>query len=591
MNPSSTHAFGTFYSIPSIQLFLLSIVNPLSLLTTPETPKTAQTDEQPPIMASSVNVDATWLQHQLQGQGALADLLLEFDRSTIALTLAALVLVPVIASHLFGTKTDGKVPFINAPGPFELTLLKKFEYVTKGVEYLREGRRRHPGKPFKLLTNIGPVTILPPNRAEEVKNIKSLNFRKANSHVVPFAPAALGTLEILDRQDEILQKVIMKHLTKRLNTVTEPLALEVTFALDKNLGNNPDWTETKISPVMTDIVARLSSRVFLGGETCRDEEWLDITKNFTLIFNGAIQTMRLYPRWARTLVYYLYPAGKKSHAVYRRAEAIVEPQVAARRKEKAECLAKGLPVPKYNDAIEWVELELEGSKEALKRTDFQLSFSFVAIHTTSDLLMQTMLHLAANPDAVEALRREALEVLPVNGWKKTALGNLKLLDSALKEAQRLKPFFSANMIRQATEDIVLEDGTKLYKGELTAVDASPLRDHNVYENPDKFDVYRFYERRKLPGGEHKAQLVSPSNEHITFGYGKYMCPGRFFAANELKVALCHLLLKYDWKLADTTTFDPVYFGTDPLVNPENKLVYRRRKEEIDLDALAVDNVE
>ncbi|KAL8330068.1 hypothetical protein RB597_005396 [Gaeumannomyces tritici] len=498
-------------------------------------------------MASSVNVDTTWLQHQLQGQSALADLLLEFDRSTIALTLAALVLVPVIASHLFGTKTDGKVPIINAPGPFELTIQKKFEYVTKGVEYLREGRRRHPGKPFKLLTNIGPVTIFPPDRAEEIKNQKSLDFRRAISHV--------------------------------------------TFALEKSLGGNPGWTETKLSPVVTDIVARLSSRVFLGGETCRNEEWLDVTKNFTLIFNAAMQNMRLYPRWARPLVYYLDPVCKKAHAIYRRAEAIVEPQVAARRKEKAECVAKGLPVPKYNDAIEWADLEHEGSKEAMKPTDFQLMFGFVAIHTTSDLLMQTMLHLAANPDAVEALRREALEVLPIDGWRKTALVNLKLLDSAIKEAQRLKPILSANMIREATADIALEDGTKLYKGEYMAVDTIPLRDSKVYANPDKFDVYRFYERRKLPGGEHKAQLVSPNPEHLTFGYGKYMCPGRFFAANEIKVALCHLLLKYDWKLAGTTTLEPIYFGTDPFVNPENKLLYRRRKEEIDLDSLAVDNVD
>ncbi|KAL8358943.1 hypothetical protein RB601_008178 [Gaeumannomyces tritici] len=542
-------------------------------------------------MASSVNVDTTWLQHQLQGQSALADLLLEFDRSTIALTLAALVLVPVIASHLFGTKTDGKVPIINAPGPFELTIQKKFEYVTKGVEYLREGRRRHPGKPFKLLTNIGPVTIFPPDRAEEIKNQKSLDFRRAISHLVPFAPAANGTTNLIDRQDELLQRVIMKHLTKRLNTVTEPLALEVTFALEKSLGGNPGWTETKLSPVVTDIVARLSSRVFLGGETCRNEEWLDVTKNFTLIFNAAMQNMRLYPRWARPLVYYLDPVCKKAHAIYRRAEAIVEPQVAARRKEKAECVAKGLPVPKYNDAIEWADLEHEGSKEAMKPTDFQLMFGFVAIHTTSDLLMQTMLHLAANPDAVEALRREALEVLPIDGWRKTALVNLKLLDSAIKEAQRLKPILSANMIREATADIALEDGTKLYKGEYMAVDTIPLRDSKVYANPDKFDVYRFYERRKLPGGEHKAQLVSPNPEHLTFGYGKYMCPGRFFAANEIKVALCHLLLKYDWKLAGTTTLEPIYFGTDPFVNPENKLLYRRRKEEIDLDSLAVDNVE
>lgn len=35
-----------------------------------------------------------------------------------------------------------------------------------------------------------------------------------------------------------------------------------------------------------------------------------------------------------------------------------------------------------------------------------------------------------------------------------------------------------------------------------------------------------------------------------FGFGRHSCPGRFFAANEVKIALCHILLKYDFKLAE-----------------------------------------
>lgn len=34
-----------------------------------------------------------------------------------------------------------------------------------------------------------------------------------------------------------------------------------------------------------------------------------------------------------------------------------------------------------------------------------------------------------------------------------------------------------------------------------------------------------------------------------FGYGHHACPGRFFAAHEVKLVMCHLLLKYDWRLA------------------------------------------
>lgn len=144
------------------------------------------------------------------------------------------------------------------------------------------------------------------------------------------------------------------------------------------------------------------------------------------------------------------------------------------------------------------------------------------------------------------------------------------------------------MSRYVSETVTLEDGTLLPKGELVTVDATNVWNPEKYKNPDKFDMRRFLDiRQNEPGGEHRAQLVSGVADHLTFGYGKFMCPGRFFAANEIKMILCFLIINYDWKFAPDTTLEPVYYGTDPLVNPETKLVCRRRKAEIDLTALEV----
>lgn len=305
-----------------------------------------------------------------------------------------------------------------------------------------------------------------------------------------------------------------------------------------------------------------------------------------------------------------------------RAVKLVEAELARRRKDRQECAAKGVAPPFYNDAIDWAEMEADGTP--YNPTDFQLSLSFAAIHTTSDLLTWTLLQLAANPEAIKALRQEMLEVLPAYGWNKTSLYHLKLLDSAIKEAQRLKPPSlgkstnklcspfnpplwphndgrsavvkireaklpgSEGLQRRATADTELSGGVKIRKGQLVSVDVSPLSSPERFEDPGRFDIYRFKNMRESEGGEHKAQLVSTVPEHITFGLGKYSCPGRFFAANEVKIALCHLLLKYDWELGPGVSLEPVFFGTSPSVNPENRLRYRRRVPEIDLDCLEVE---
>jgi cytochrome P450 len=77
--------------------------------------------------------------------------------------------------------------------------------------------------------------------------------------------------------------------------------------------------------------------------------------------------------------------------------------------------------------------------------------------------------------------------------------------------------------------------------------------------------------------------VTTTASHMGFGHGQHACPGRFFASNEIKVALCHLLLKYDFALVDGKVAEPISFEGGSSVNPKVEVSLRRRKEEICLD--------
>lgn len=110
-------------------------------------------------------------------------------------------------------------------------------------------------------------------------------------------------------------------------------------------------------------------------------------------------------------------------------------------------------------------------------------------------------------------------------------------------------------------------------------------DPKVYPDAGKFDMYRFARIREQPGGEARGQLISTTPEHLGFGYGAAACPGRFFAAHEMKVALCHLLLKYDWRAAGGG-FRPLAVGARTIIDPASRIAFRRREEEVDLGALS-----
>jgi len=65
---------------------------------------------------------------------------------------------------------------------------------------------------------------------------------------------------------------------------------------------------------------------------------------------------------------------------------------------------------------------------------------------------------------------------------------------------------------------------------------------------DTFNPWRFAQIGEDDDEDAKHQMVSTSYEYATFGLGKHACPGRFFAACELKAMMTHLVLTYNVKM-------------------------------------------
>jgi cytochrome P450 len=188
---------------------------------------------------------------------------------------------------------------------------------------------------------------------------------------------------------------------------------------------------------MLDAVARLSSRVFLGDQLCRNEAWLKITKEYTIDMFRASQRLTLIPSGLKYLHTIFSQQGRTLCDQVRRAQELVNPVLEQRRIIKDQARSAGILIPKFNDAIDWAEAECKGV--SYDPAGFQLFLSFAAIHTTSDLLSKIMLLLAREPALIDPLRQEMVHALQTNGWSKSSLFNMKLVDSTMKEAQRMMP--------------------------------------------------------------------------------------------------------------------------------------------------------
>ena len=108
--------------------------------------------------------------------------------------------------------------------------------------------------------------------------------------------------------------------------------------------------------------------------------------------------------------------------------------------------------------------------------------------------------------------------------------------------------------RVAKKALTLSDGTYIPAGTHFAM-ASDAILHDKANlpgggDPEDFDPFRYSKLREdplKPENTNRYQFAMSDNTHLHFGHGKFACPGRFFASNEVKIILCHLLIGYDFK--------------------------------------------
>lgn len=174
----------------------------------------------------------------------------------------------------------------------------------------------------------------------------------------------------------------------------------------------------------------------MGEELCRNEDWIKASSEYTTAAFGNGDKLRAWPRSLRPLVHWFMPEAKEVREKLNAARRAIKPLIEQRQAKKTEAVARGESPPVYNDSLEWFEQEYTTAYDPAVA---QITLSIVAIHTTSDLLQMTMFSIARHPELFTPLREEIVRVFRSHGLTKQALYDLKLMDSVIKEAQRVKP--------------------------------------------------------------------------------------------------------------------------------------------------------
>ncbi|KAF8202022.1 cytochrome P450 [Mycena galopus ATCC 62051] len=449
-------------------------------------------------------------------------------------------------------KSKDTFPAIGPSGPLS-SFIGAFRFLTQARRMVHEGYITRAGPIFRvpLFTHWTHVVSGPgPTREIGAARDADLSLDDAIDEIIQMDYTMGAALRNNTYHVGVIRGPLTRNLTRRFRDVRD----EIMCAFEDVLSlKGTEWKGVTAYSAILDIVCRTSNRLFVGLPLCRSPEWIELNIRYTIDTAVGGQLIRMLPKILRP----------NDMQYLRQAKKLLGPILQERFNVHGSTASN-------NDLITWLlDASPPDGRTVTAIAERILAVNFGAIHTSSMSFMNVLFDLAAYPEYIASLREEVKRVVATDGWTKAAIGKMHKVDSFLRESQRMNGLGILVMPRRVANPAGFRfaDGTVLPHG--TFVEVAAMERHH---DPDKFDGFRFSRLREGQRGASSAFMhgvVTTSLDYLAFGHGRHACPGRFFAATELKAMLAHVIINYD------------SIGAAYIPNRTAKVWFRRRSEGLD----------
>lgn len=274
----------------------------------------------------------------------------------------------------------------------------------------------------------------------------------------------------------------------------------------------------------------------------RHDPWIqlgeDTLQSLNVVTNAGFHLVDIFP----SLKY--IPSWFPGAGFKQRAKKIYELQIRARERPfewVKEQIASGKAIPSITATM--IDTEVDGVPLPEEVTKNCTGVAYIAgADTTLSAIKSFFLAMVRNPELQKKAQAEVDSVIPADRLPCLADrdGNsLPYLEAVLREVYRRYPPIPLGIPHQGIHEDEYE-GMRIPAGALFVANIwSILRDEAMFPEPDAFVPERFL----TPDGKLNKGMLDP--RHAVFGFGRRICPGRYFADAELWLMAASVLSCFD----------------------------------------------
>ncbi|XP_074467075.1 5-beta-cholestane-3-alpha,7-alpha-diol 12-alpha-hydroxylase-like [Sebastes fasciatus] len=440
-------------------------------------------------------------------------------------------------------------------------LLGFLAFLIGGLYLLGVFRQRRPGEPpldkgfFPWLGHVLEFRKNTPKFLERMKQKHGDVFTVLKLDFEQFARQLVQRVfgyKSLENEHQLLMVTSHKHLRGAgLEVLTHSMMGNLQKVMLQNVGSSAvqkTWIEDSLFKYSFNAIFRAGYLSLFGNASDKSGESVDRAESEALFYKFCE-----FDRFLPDLAYGVLPPKEKMEA--ERLKAFF-------------WNALSMQKMKTRDNISpWVQYMLRGRQElGIKESmidKYMLAILWVSQGNTGPSAFWLLLFLMKHPEAMTAVKGEVDEVLKESGQEVLRDGPLinltydmlmkmPILDSAVEETLRL--IAVSVLTRAVCQDLTLNmaDGCKYHvrKGDRLAVLPHSVlhTDPEIHPDPHSFKYDRFLN----PDGSKKTDFYKAGKKvkyyTMPWGAGTSMCPGRFFANNELKQFIVLMLVYFEVEL-------------------------------------------
>ncbi|KAG8169700.1 hypothetical protein KVR01_000445 [Diaporthe batatas] len=492
----------------------------------------------------------------------------------VALLLGA---VPILLSFVQDKTYNDGLPIVNRYFSREPHFLSRLRWAVGARKILASAKEKFGDQPYRLARGDTDVVVLSPDYIAELNKLPVEVISSRQWHALTMLGDVTGISIV--RRTSYHVKILLSRISPALPELLEPAAERACRALTRLLPQDPEAPWTVIDPLDTFVrcVSEVVSLVLYGAPTCDDPELVQLCHEHTKHLFTIVFVLRWIPAALQPYVVWLLPAKWYLENGWKVIEARIVPLI----KQRMEEFENGLPA--NPDMVSWM---VKDARSALQKDPWSLArlagtLTAGGTYSTANFVVETLCDLVAHPELLEEVREEIrLQHEKCGGvWDQAAFNALDKLESAMKESSRLAPSAMLLYGRVVGEDFTLPGGLRLSKNQKIAVCANDkAMDPEIFEDPETYRGRRFYDADLASHRAQPFRHVDPVL--LTWGSGRWACPGRFFANMTAKILLVKLLDEYEYKFPKGKRPPNAMMHEFILFHPLGRLSVRRRKENL-----------